>query len=143
LRRDFPALSQLKLELAIALRIGVLATLTVWVLLLLARLLTATLLLTGLLTRVLVLLARVLLARVLVRVRHRTSPLHVERSWRQPTNPPLVSEKTRFRRDHCVAAVWRDHGPGTEAKLASLKPMYKPWKPQFALLPHRVPAVRK
>jgi hypothetical protein len=52
-------------------------------------------------------------------------------------------QKTWFRRDHCVAAVCRDRGPGTQAKLASLKAMYKPWKPPVTLLPHPVPAVRK
>jgi hypothetical protein len=84
LRRDFPALGWFRLELAIFLRIGVLA-LTTRILLLLAGLLPAALLLlTGLLTRVLILLARilVLLARVLILVRHRRSPLHVERSGR-------------------------------------------------------------
>jgi hypothetical protein len=87
-RRDFPALAQFRLELAISLRIGVLA-LTVGVLLLLAGLLAAALLLARLLTRVLI-----LLARILIRIRHRRSPLHVERSGRQPTSPALVSGKT-------------------------------------------------
>ncbi len=58
-RRDFPALAQFRLELAISLRIGVLA-LTVGILLLLAGLLAAALLLARLLTRVLILLARIL-----------------------------------------------------------------------------------
>jgi hypothetical protein len=142
LRRDFPALGWFRLELAIALRIGILA-LTARVLLLLAGLLPTALLLAGLLARGLVLLTRVLLARVLIWVRLRRSPLHVERSGRQPAKPPLVSAKNRFRRDHCVAAVCRDRGPGTQAKFASLKLMYKPGKPPVMLLPHRVPAVRK
>jgi hypothetical protein len=149
LRRDFPALGWFRLELAIFLRIGVLA-LTARILLLLAGLLAAALLLAGLLagllTRVLVLLARVLilLARVLVWVRHRTSPLHVERSERQPTNPALVSEKNAgsaviiaWRR--FVATVAREPKPN----LVSPKPLYKTLQPHVALLPPRVPTVRK
>jgi hypothetical protein len=49
-------------------------TLTVWILLLLARLLAATLLLAGLLARILARIL-VLLARILILVRHRRSPL--------------------------------------------------------------------
>jgi hypothetical protein len=48
-------------------------------------------------------------------------------------------QKTRFRRDHCVAAVCRDRGPGTPG----VKPLYKTLQLRVALLPHRVPAVRK
>jgi type IV secretory pathway TrbD component len=116
------------------------------ILLLLAGLLAAALLLTGLLTWILILLARVLilLARVLVWVRHRTSPLHVERSERQPTNPALVSEKNAgsaviiaWRR--FVATVAREPKPNP----VSPKPLYKTLQPPVTLLPHRVPAVRK
>src|ERR1700730_13585599 len=100
------ALAQFRFELAISLRTGILA-LTARVLLLLARLLAAALLLAGLLARVLI-----LLARVLVRVAHSGSPL-LNATARQQANPGLVSEELRFHRDHCVALVRRNCGPGT------------------------------
>ena len=117
-------------DLAVALWSRILA-LAAGVLLLLARLLAAALLLAGLLTRILV-----LLARGLVWVALGISVVECNGAIR----PALVSGNLRFRRDHCMALVWRNCGYGTPAlKLA----LYKPFKPHSALLPHRVPAVRK
>jgi hypothetical protein len=42
-----------------------------------------------------------------------------------------------------VATVTREPKPSLQALNPRLKLMYKPWKPPVALLPHRVPAVRK
>src|SRR3984885_3246515 len=106
-RRDFPALAQFRLELAISLRIGVLA-LTVGVLLLLAGFLAAALLLLArLLTRVLI-----LLARILIRIRHRISPCMWNVAGDNRPGRRWFPEKLRFRGDHCVAAACRDCGSG-------------------------------
>jgi hypothetical protein len=143
-RRDLPALTWFKPELATALALLIrFLALTVRILLLLPGLLTAALLLAGLLTRVLILLTRVLilltwvLVRV-VRVRHSRISL-VERNQRQLQSAQLVSGELRFRWDHCVATACCDCG-GRNPDLKLL--LYKPFKLRPALLPHRVPTVR-
>jgi hypothetical protein len=115
--------------------IAVLA-LTVRVLLLLAGLLTAALLtlLAGLLTRVLI-----LLAGILVLVGHRRSPL-LKRNGETTENP-----KVGFKGTCGSAAIiaWRRFVATVALEPGRKLPLYKPFKPHPALLPVRVPAVRK
>jgi hypothetical protein len=98
-------------DLAVLLTLLALPALTVRVLLLLAGLLAATLLLAGLLTRVLI-----LLARILVLVGHSGSPFFALLGTQRDYNGEglgLVSKKSRFQRDHCVAAACCNRDPGT------------------------------
>jgi hypothetical protein len=108
--------------------------LTARVLLLLARLLAAALLLAGLLARILVLLAGLIL------IGHSGFSL-LNASLKQPTAPGVGCVGTavplliiaRRRRVRTVA-------PEPDAQKLAL---YKPIKPQRALLPHPVPTVKK
>src|SRR5215216_4278222 len=68
-----------------------------------------------------------------------SSPLF-RRRWRQRRVDVFVARECRFRCDHSAAKAWPDCEAGTPAaKLA----LYKPNKPQPALLPPPVPTVRK
>src|SRR5437868_15403296 len=108
--------------------------LTARILLLLARLLAATLLLlTGLLARVLVLLTRVVL------IGHWGISV-VDHSRGKRRGMAFVARERRFRCDHCAAKAWQHCEAGTAAQKLAL---YKPIKPQPALLPPPVPTVRK
>jgi hypothetical protein len=131
-----------ELATALALLIRPLA-LTVRVLLLLAGLLAAALLLAGLLAG---LLARVLvlLARVLVLVGHRDLPLLNATFWLNVTEVDNPQPRIWFReKSRSIGIIaWR-RLVATVADGTPKLALYKPFEPRLALLPHRVPAVRK
>ena len=139
LRRDFPSHSlspSILSELAVPLALLTLAALTVRILLLLAGLLAAALLLAGLLTRVLI-----LLARILVLVGHSGSPfLRCGKHNGETTAKAQVWFPENFGSRAIIA--WRRFVASVALEPAKTTRV-QPLEPRPALLPLRVPAVRK